>query len=1330
MLTSHNIIIGLSLKLCYIYSGRCLAESDLPDNVRQYCCDIKERYVQQPVLPELDWPPSLGGQYIRLALIKQGRTTHDFTHCAVVEFQEDHVRGKYDKILERKTGIELEEIFDPVFCEGGYEVPLKMLIDGAPGVGKTTLSRNVSQKWANGELLQGYWLVLLLHLRERNISKAQKIDAFFYHDDQKVQDAIVTFVKETSGRGVLVVFDGFDELSLTERREQSLFLDIIKGNVLSKCAVVVTSRPYASRPVQELKSVHRHIEVLGFTNEQIQKCIKQRINDEIKAEELCAELKDRLDIASICQIPLNCSIVLYVYEQEDYRLPDTLTELYELFILHGLRRYTTRTQNTTVAEKVRDIHNLPIPIQDYFSILSKLAYDGLKKDKLVFERGDLELTFFLNFTGTDLPVLDLMTSAKSYSSRGTHDTYSFLHLTIQEYLGAFWAAKYLSENEKLDFLKENLKNERFYMVLWFFAGITKLNISNVHSIFSNDLWEYDNHVHICHLLYESYNKSYSLCNHVANKCVTKREISFVGKQYRSQWITCRKSRDTRKYSRFDCLMIAHFLAHSSCQWNSLILNLDDVQIFHKVFNGLKSCHTAIERVTIEVHNHNITNIHEGIMRLLDEIQQFGSIKVKIMLVDLSLPPTTIQTVKNNFKNFLTESKVIKCIFMEILGTNKQMVTKNFYDELIEDIAHSSSSVSDLELRTLTVDNFEYLISLLIQWNSNLKLVTLSVSRNNTHYCREGKRCHEFHTLLSTFLSKNTSLRQINMSLPFHDDLIMSCIDTIQSGLDQNFILEGVTLSKKIVFQRNKHTSKLELVECSKMRRSRSNQATIIKQDHSNHPISVPQCVGMSSVLPQLGSNSIQTLCRIARDFESPCMGEDTDLFEAPPAKREKIGNSSRESPHRTDQDHNILPPRSYPYQPQSPPAFSSNHLQAPLHSPLPSHFNHCTTASPQLQPHYYNIMPGSSSIHGTYHSLSRNYPQEQDDHQYQSSRTNTWTHSHYGQGVTLPPTVNPQLHPHCHSMPGSSSIHSTYHSWSRNYPQEQEDHQYQSRTNTRTHSPYGQGVTLPPTVSPQLHPHRHSMPGSSSIHSTYHSWSRNYPQEQEDHQYQSRTNTRTHSPYGQGVTLPPTVSPQLHPHRHSMPGSSSIHSTYHSWSRNYPQEQEDHQYQSRTNTRTHSPYGQGVTLPPTVSPQLHPHRHSMPGSSSIHSTYHSWSRNYPQEQEDHQYQSRTNTRIHSPYGQGVTLPPTVSPQLHPHRHSMPGSSSSHSTHRNYPQEQEDHQYQNRTNTWTHSPYGQGITLPPTASPQLHHHSVPGSSSIHGIYHSPSRNYPPPRGRGL
>ena len=821
------LYVGLSLEPCFDIHGHSLCESELPEYVLKYCHDIKMRYIEQSVLPESDWPPTLGGQYIRLALIEQGRTTRDFTYHRVVEFEKDRVRGHYDKILQHKTEIKLEKIFDPVFCEGGYEFPrLKMLIDGAPGAGKTTLSRNVSQKWAKGDFLQEYWLVLLLHLRERKISRAQIIDDFFCHDDQMVQTAVVAFVRETSGRGVLVFFDGFDELSLTQRREHSLFLDIVKGKVLSKCAVVVTSRPYASRPIQELwQSVNRHVEVLGFTNEQIHKCIHQRINNEAKAKELCAELKDRLDIESICQIPLNCSIVLYVYEMEDYRLPDTLTELYELFILHSLRRYATRTQDSSVTEVLHDVHKLPRPIQYYFSILSKLAFEGLKEDRLVFEQGDLVVAFSQTFTGANLPLLDLMTSAKSYSSRGPHDTYSFLHLTVQEYLGAFWAAKNLSGSEKLDFLKENMKNERFYMVLRFFAGITNLNIMNVHTLFNKHLGESDDLVHICRLLYESDVKTHSLCNYVANNCVPKKEINFVqginsllAESFKSIAYDYNKPRP-RRYSRFDCLMIIHFIAYSSYQWYKLTVKLDDVQLLHKVFNGFKSCHTAIQHVVLEADIYDLF-FYEGTINLLDNIPQFVNIKLRLLLAFSQLPRIAVQA-ESNLRNLLTKAKAIKSIYTETFRGYK---FGNFHNVLFEGIACSATLVRNLELQTVIapVEDVEDLIYLLIKENSNLKLVTLSFYPYHATYCHEENRCNQCCNLISTFLSKNTSLRQIDISLPFHVNQLICCISIIQSGLDQNLTLERLNVNKEIVFKRNEHTSKFELVQGHELYASQSN----------------------------------------------------------------------------------------------------------------------------------------------------------------------------------------------------------------------------------------------------------------------------------------------------------------------------------------------------------------------------------------------------------------------------------------------------------------------------------------------------------------------------
>ena len=742
------------------------------------------RYIQQPVLPEYDWPPTLGGQYIRLAIIKQGRTTRDFRYDAVVKLQEDYVRGRYDKILQRKTEIALEHIFDPVFCEGGFEFPLKMLIDGAPGVGKTTLSRYVSQKWAQGEMLQECWLVLLLHLRETVISKAQTIEEFFYHDDKKLQDAVVAYIKETSGRGVLLIFDGFDELSLKERTQQSLFLDIIKGKVLCQSAVIITSRPCASRPVQGLQSVNRHVEVLGFTDQEIQLCIKQRIGDETKSESLWSELQDRLDVASICQIPLNCSIVLYVYEQEDYQLPSTLTEIYELFVLHGLKRYVTRTGDVIAAETLQDLCNLPIPYQECLDVLSKIAFDGLKADKLVFPKFELEKAFSVLsgiFTIVDIPVLDLMTVAKSYSCRGTCDTYSFLHLTIQEYLSAFWAAKHLADAEKCIFLKENLRNDRFYVVLWFFSGITKLHFSEAQSVFDRINWMYD-HVHICHLLYESDCRNHSHCSYIADCYIPQKEINIACQPKTSQVSALYIGR--HKYSKFDTLTIANFIAHSGHQWNSLTMNLCHVQTFYKVFTKMESCQTAVKQVKIEVDIASIACFTEFTTNLLDDITQFGTLALNIIFCPSYVDADNVQIISNNLEKMLTMMKVGLVCF-ELKGVLNML---SFIEIVIKAVVHNIR-IENLELHGLNAKDLQCLVFSLTKWNSEIKLVNLSVEA----YCRQGE-CVEFFDSLSSFLAANMSLKQIVIKLPSDNMDVFKCKD-FNSRLNNNLILERLTVGE-------------------------------------------------------------------------------------------------------------------------------------------------------------------------------------------------------------------------------------------------------------------------------------------------------------------------------------------------------------------------------------------------------------------------------------------------------------------------------------------------------------------------------------------------------
>ena len=791
-----------------ILPHQVLPQFNLPLCVVRYINDVKARYVQQSILPDSGWPPSLGGQYIRLALIHQERQLRNYTYESVVEQQKDYTRGDYDKIMEYKTKIELIKAFEEMVCEGGNKIVLKMLIDGAPGVGKTTLSRKVSNMWANGEILQRYWLVLLLHLREKAISKAKTIDKFFYHHDRNLQQHIIKFVKERSGDGVMIIFDGFDELSFFERSEKSLFLDICRGEVLPKCAVVVTSRPYASRSLQELQVINRHIEVLGFTEQQVKECIMHKITDAQKAEELCVELKDRLDIASICQIPLNCSIVLYVYEQENYHLPHTLTELYELFILHSLKRFLRRTHDERAANKLLWLDGLSSPFKEYFKSLCKLAFNGLMEDKLVFSQQEVEAAFDLEYldSDVDLSVLDLMTSAKSYSSRGAQNIHNFLHLTIQEFLAAFWIARCMSDDEQLHFFRQTLMENRFRMVILFLSGLTKLKIPGVTSVFGPVYWK-NNRIYVCHLAYESEN--YSLCKDIAAKCCesdTHRSIKLCEPDltavtnYPFRYARRQTQRPTKSYSRFDTLVVSNFIACSGYHWKELVISPDDVRTVHKVFSSERlNSNTFIETVSLCI----LFEGHLKSLSLLNTLPQVGQVSVNF---------------KYDFNLFL---KLAECLV--------------YHSSIREVVINAICHHTDLQqiFDWFTINRIRHVESL--RCTIDHRLMT---ECSNT---LKKRLTLQYYDLLHQFIVNNTSLIR-NLSLTYHrhymnikDDKEVLLCDLI-SAFDQseNETLQKLTIfPERLHFERNSTTGVMELRQHSttEHRSTESSHNIIPYDDH-------------------------------------------------------------------------------------------------------------------------------------------------------------------------------------------------------------------------------------------------------------------------------------------------------------------------------------------------------------------------------------------------------------------------------------------------------------------------------------------------------------------
>ena len=82
---------------------------DLPECVARYAQYLKDKYEGMPTLPDGDWPPSLGRQYTRLAMIEQERELPGAELVATME--RDYIRGNIDNIVKRKKPVQLHEVF-------------------------------------------------------------------------------------------------------------------------------------------------------------------------------------------------------------------------------------------------------------------------------------------------------------------------------------------------------------------------------------------------------------------------------------------------------------------------------------------------------------------------------------------------------------------------------------------------------------------------------------------------------------------------------------------------------------------------------------------------------------------------------------------------------------------------------------------------------------------------------------------------------------------------------------------------------------------------------------------------------------------------------------------------------------------------------------------------------------------------------------------------------------------------------------------------------------------------------------------------------------------
>ena len=509
---------------------------------------LQSVYNARVLAPADKYLPTLEAPYINLAMIRRERYNTEQRD----EFTRQTLHGGVDQILQSKTPISIEDLLTPEPLKESprllivrrrhfrmiqhkkrgrledNEFPVTdspsshlsqtpeeggrfILVEGPPGIGKSTFAWEVCRRWDEIESLRHYHTVVLLKLREKWVLNAKSLpDLFRYEYDPEFSKSISKELAETQGRNLLLLLDGFDEVSHSFHRN-SVIKSILCRQLLPKCTIILTTRPVAKAALESIcqPRVDKHVEIIGFTEEERVRYITEVFSKEPELQVNFLKYMFLVPhVKSMMYIPLNCAIIAQVYyESQSSRHLTTRTQLYKA-LTHSLLVRHMKMKNSDFEYESMLPEGLDKEHKEMFKGLAKFAFGNYHKGITTYlsrrrslfrqnrhETESRKVTFFKEDIPEGFVHFGFMNeSTEMYASKGVKRTFSFLHLSLQEYLAAWHLAnsysiefqvayhglalgyylEYKGDNKEEEALLSSLKHQESSLVepAIFLAGIT------------------------------------------------------------------------------------------------------------------------------------------------------------------------------------------------------------------------------------------------------------------------------------------------------------------------------------------------------------------------------------------------------------------------------------------------------------------------------------------------------------------------------------------------------------------------------------------------------------------------------------------------------------------------------------------------------------------------------------------------------------------------------------------------------------------------------------------------------------------------------------------
>ncbi|ROL42437.1 NLR family CARD domain-containing protein 3 [Anabarilius grahami] len=381
-----------------------------------------------------------------------------YTQLYIIEGEREGVNKEHEVLQMEKTArtqhsqdtpIDCNDIFkaspEPG-CEEKHQIKT-VLTKGIAGIGKTISVQKFILDWAERKANLDVDFMIVLPCRELNLIRDHQysLHRLLLDFHPELQDLDSKIYEECK---VVFIFDGLDESRMTLKFSDAqkvsdvtetssvgvLMSNLMKGELLPSALIWITSRPAAANQIPS-EYINRLTEIQGFNEPQKEEYFRKGISDEHQASRIISHIKRARSLHIMCHIPVFCwisSTVLQKLLKEDpsAEIPQTLTEMYIHFLLIQINMRNQKYEE-------RDPEKLLQFNREVIVKLAEVAFKQLMKRNVMFYEEDLRES---GIDVTDASVYSGICTEifKEESVIHQRKVYSFIHLSVQEFLAAFY----------------------------------------------------------------------------------------------------------------------------------------------------------------------------------------------------------------------------------------------------------------------------------------------------------------------------------------------------------------------------------------------------------------------------------------------------------------------------------------------------------------------------------------------------------------------------------------------------------------------------------------------------------------------------------------------------------------------------------------------------------------------------------------------------------------------------------------------------------------------------------------------------------------------------